>query len=180
MFRAGGAGMTWEVTQEVTSREKLESVNKMGREGVGEGWRQKAGGSKEEYSGSTRVVCEEGSGQERLSLEDKGWSDSRGTWNATLGSPGLRWAPPEVCEGGRPRPSSESEDIRGGGTTEEARHEAKDQAGTHCRRSGERCPGCERRSKSSKGEQVASSKGEQGCGAAQKVKPVGLRPDVGQ
>lgn len=115
---------------------------------------------------------DEGSGQERLSLEDKGWSDSRGTWNVTLGSPGLRWAPLEACEGGRPRPSSESEDICGGGTTEEARHEAEDHAGTHCRHSGERCPGREPRSK--------SSKGEQGCGAAQKVKPVGLRPDVGQ
>ena len=54
MFRAGGAG----ATREVTSREKLESVNKMGREGIGEGCRHKAGGSKEECSGSTRVVCD--------------------------------------------------------------------------------------------------------------------------
>lgn len=52
MFRAGGAGATREVTREVTSGEKLESVNKMGREGVGEGCRHKAGGCKEECSGS--------------------------------------------------------------------------------------------------------------------------------
>ena len=35
VFRAGGAGATWEVTQEVTSREKLESVNKTGDRGWG-------------------------------------------------------------------------------------------------------------------------------------------------
>lgn len=35
VFRAGGAGTTWEVTQEVTSREKLESVNKTGDRGWG-------------------------------------------------------------------------------------------------------------------------------------------------
>ena len=35
VFIAGGAGATWEVTQEVTSREKLESVNKTGDRGWG-------------------------------------------------------------------------------------------------------------------------------------------------
>lgn len=67
VFRAGGAGATWEVTQEVTSREKLESVNKTGDRGWG-GCIHKAGGRKEECSGSTRVVCDEGSGQEQAEL----------------------------------------------------------------------------------------------------------------
>lgn len=55
MFRAGGAS----ATREVTSGEKLESVNRTGERGR----RQE-----EECSGSTRVDCDEGSGQEQAEL----------------------------------------------------------------------------------------------------------------
>ena len=101
-----------------------------------------------------------GQGRSRLSLQDR-MVRLQGAWDATLGSPDFRWAPPEAWKGERPRPSSEPEDIRGEGT----RQEAEDQAGTHCRHSGGRHPGWEQRSRSSKGEQAS--------GAAQKVKPAG-------
>lgn len=89
MFRAGGAG----VTQEVTSREKLESVNKMGREGIGEGCRHKARGSKEECSGSTRVVCDQESGQEQ--------AEPGGQRLVQTKTRMPRWAP--QASGGHPR-----------------------------------------------------------------------------
>lgn len=167
VFRAGGAGATWEVTQEVTSREKLESVNKTGDRGWGRGAYTKQEAGKRNVQEALGWFAMRGQGRSTLSLEDKGWSDSRGTWNATLGSSDFRWAPPEAWKGVRPRPSSEPDDVHGEGTTEEARQEAEDQAGTHCSHSGGRHPGCEQR--------LRSSKGEQGFGAAQKVKLVGLR-----
>ena len=102
VFRAGGAGATWEVTQEVTSREKLESVNKTGDRGWGRAAYTKQEAGKRNVQEAPGWFAMRGQGRSRLSLEDKGWSDSRGTWNATLGSSDFRWAPPEASPASHP------------------------------------------------------------------------------
>lgn len=156
VFRVGGAS----ATREVTSGEKLESVNRTGERGWGRGAYTKQEAGKRNVQEAPGWIVMRGQGRSRLSLQDR-MVRLQGAWDATLGSPDFRWAPPEAWKGERPRPSSEPEDIRGEGT----RQEAEDQAGTHCRHSGGRHPGCEQRSRSSKGEQAS--------GAAQKVKPAG-------
>lgn len=74
---------------------------------------KQTGGMKEKCSGTTRWFVTRGQGRGGPSVEDKGWSDSRGALNAMPSSPDFGWAPPKGCKGGRPRPSSESEDISG-------------------------------------------------------------------
>ena len=100
------------------SREKLESVQRKGEREDGGRVHKQTGGMKEKCSGTARWFVMSGQGRGGLSVEDKGWSDSRGALNAMLSGPGFGWAPPKGCKGGRPRPSSESEDISGSSVEE--------------------------------------------------------------